>query len=465
MSMMRYTGQRLRATGMRTLDATFARAGSAMLALARSGFSLIAGRELRGWAIGVDGYTARMLDGQPSEIMLLTATNEVIYACLRARMKALIQPTFVIERKQPDGSYVAEPDHPLAGLLRRPGPNLDTASFWRCLEASYSSLGRLYLEPIYSKRRRVLAGFNPLNPAYVTEQYDGDGILISYDWAPPDARKISFAPEELITRRAVDWADVPPLIAALGAAEADRLANEFIAGFFGGGGIPSGIIKGRGTWDQTRADDFRAAWMRRFTAGSRAPAILDENIESYERIGVSLDEIGDDTLMMYIETRLCMCYEVPPLIVYAYAGLLKATYSNLQEAWASFWDATALPLQADWAGWITWALLILFESEDDIRLANVRCRFDVSQIGPYQEDLTAKNKQYGEGFDKDAVTLNEYRGTMGLEPRTGGDQLEREKPQPEVEPAAADDPDEDPGEEEEKAGVLELPARIEVLND
>ena len=35
-----------------------------------------------------------------------------------------------------------------------------------------------------------------------------------------------------------------------------------------------------------------------------------------------------------------MAFGVPPLIVYAYVGLLRATYSNLKEAWSSFWDAS-----------------------------------------------------------------------------------------------------------------------------
>ena len=147
-------------------------------------------------------------------------------------------------------------------------------------------------------------------------------------------------------RRAVDWADVPPLVAALGAVEADQLSNDFMRGFFANAGVPSGIVKVRGSWSQTLTDAFRSTWMERFGPGGMSaggPAIFDENIESYTRLGVSLNELDNETLRMFIETRICMCFGVPPLIIYAYAGLLKATYSNLQEAWASFWDATALP--------------------------------------------------------------------------------------------------------------------------
>jgi hypothetical protein len=116
-----------------------------------------------------------------------------------------------------------------------------------------------------------------------------------------------------------------------------------------------------------------------------------------------------------------MCFGVPPLIIYAYAGLLKATYSNLSEAWESFWDATALPLLKEWAEWVNWALLTQFESVDDVLLGNVRCRFDPAGIGPFQEDVSAKVTQYQSGWNDGAVKLNELRAVMGLPADPGGD--------------------------------------------
>jgi hypothetical protein len=211
--------------------------------------------------------------------------------------------------------------------------------------------------------------------------------------------------------------------------------------------VPSGIVKVRGTWSETLTDAFRAKWMERFGPGGMnpgGPAIFDENIIDYTRLGVSLDEVDNESVRMFLETRICMCFGVPPLIIYAYAGLLKATYSNLQEAWSSFWDATALPLLREWADWVNWSLLIQYESPEAILLGDVRCRFEPAGLGPYQEDVAARVAQFLDAYKERAVTQNEYRLVLGLAPLPGGDVIDKA-------PAAPD-----------PAALLELPAKQEV---
>lgn len=433
-----YTRQRL-VKAARSRDATFTAIGGTLRTLARETFSLLQGRDRFGWIVGVDGTTARTLDTSPQSLLGQLSLNEIVYACMRERMKVLISPAFLVERRQPDGTYVTDAEHELTALLRRPGPNIDAATLWRCLEASYASIGRLYIEPVRGSASGTLRGLNPLNPVYVTERFE-DGRLVAYDWQPPDAPGVRFGPDELIVRRAVDWADVPPLIAALGAVEADQVSNDFMRGFFSNAGVPSGIVKVRGTWTETLTQAFRAKWQERFGPGGMAqggPAIFDENIESYQRLGVSLNELDNETLRMFIETRICMCFGVPPLIIYAYAGLLKATYSNLQEAWSSFWDATALPLLKEWAEWINWSLLTLYEDPDDVLLGNVRCRFDPAGLGPYQEDHNAKITQYQAGYEAGTVKLNEVRLVMGLAADPAGDVFKQRDAPPEVSPVGA----------------------------
>jgi Phage portal protein len=279
------------------------------------------------------------------------------------------------------------------------------------------------------------------------ERYS-EGILTGYDWMPPEAPTVHYQPDELIVRRAVDWADVPPMIAALGAVEADELSSTFLRTFFGNSAVPSGIVKVNSTWDEPKKDAFREAWSKRFgplTTSPGIPAIFDSDIDSYERIGVGLSEMDNQNVKVFLETRICMCFGISPLIIYSTAGLLRAIESNLQEAWESTWDATALPLLREWAEWITWAILTRFESRDDVLLGNVRCRFDPSGIGPYQEDVDAKITLYREGYEAGTVKLNEVRLVMGLPalPAAEGDVFKSER-------------------QVEQPALLELPARQEV---
>jgi HK97 family phage portal protein len=445
--MMRQTANRLvKAVTGRSLDATFSAASGAVRSSAATGLSLITGRDLRGWDVGLDDTAHRILDDAPATLLQQMSQNEIVYACMKERQKALIEPKFLVERRQDDGSYVVDDDHELTALLRRPAPNIDTPGFWRSLETSYDAVGRIYIEPLYEGRR--LAGLNPLNPTYIREDVE-DGVLTGYTWKPPEGSTVRFGVDDLITRRAVLWADVPPLVAALGAIEADQVSNDFLRTFFAGSGVPTGIVKTRDEWPEETTSAFRETWRRLWGPNGTAtgtPAVLDPRILDYERIGVSLNELDNETLRMYIETRIAMCFGVPPLIIYSYAGLLKATYSNLQEAWSSFWDATALPMLREYENFINWSILTRFESEDRVKLGLVRCRFDPSGLGPYQEDVAAKVAQYHEGYESGVVKMNEYRIALGLPPETGGDVFKADR-QP------------------DQPAILELPARQEVTNE
>jgi HK97 family phage portal protein len=418
-----YTRQRLtKAARLRSLDATFQSTTTALRGLADRGFSLIGGVEKAGWAIGIDGYTARDLDTSVANLLGQLSTNELVYACMRERTKVLLAPLFVVERRQADGQYVVEDTHDLTALLRRPGTNLDTATFWRCLETSYSGVGRVYLEPVY--RGGMLEQLNPLHPGWVQQRYDSDGRLAWYDWQPPGAPTIRFSPDELIVRRAVEWAEVPPLVVALGAVDADNVLSEYIRGFFYNSAVPSGILKVRGSWSREKTAETRANWNDVFRpdgTAQGAPAILDENIESYTRIGTTLAELDNQTLRSFIETRICTCFGVPPLIIYTYSGLLRAIESNLEAAWENFWDATAGPLLVEWADWINYALLTQYEDRNDVLLGNVRCRFDTDRVPWFQAKARARIELVTQLYDSGAVTMNELRTTAGLDEHPDGD--------------------------------------------
>lgn len=448
---------------LRSVDATLSRAGLWAQGALDRGLSLLGGVYKPGWAIGIDGYTAREIDSSYEALLAQLGMNEIVYACMRERMKVLIQSAFVVERRQADGKYVVDDNHDLTAMLRRPAEHIDAPTLWRTFEASYASVGRLYIEPIIG---RGLEGLNPLCPIDVREEIR-NGQLIAYHWEPPDAPSIVFGPKELIVRRAVQWADVPPMIAALKAIDADSVATDYIRSFFYNNAVPSGILKVKGSWSQEKTEATRLKWWDVFTPGGTAqgaPAILDENIESYTRIGVSLNELDSQTLRTFIETRICMCFGVSPLIIYSFAGLLRAIESNLEEAWDSFWDATAMPLLSEWANWMNWSILIYYEDPLDIRLGNVRCRFDPTELPWFQEDADAKAARYGDAYDRAAVTMNEYRLAIGADERPDGDVFKAppQPPQPYiVPPEDAPDPTEAQEQAAEDIAEKKLPLIVD----
>lgn len=354
------------------------------------------------------------LDYSRQNLMTVARTHEVVNACLRLRADRLIDPALVVERSRDGETWEPQRDHPLLALARIPGETLDTATLWRFLSISWDSVGAVYLEPIL--RQGMLVGINPLNPQYVTEVYSATGVLESYEWYPGYGPRVLFRADELIVRRRPLDLDPAPLMSALRAVDQDIAFSEYVRSFFQNGAVPSGIIRVHGDASQDQADEIRARWLARLGGGGTAqngPAVLDDMTE-YQALGSKLQDLDNDTLRKVIESRIAMPFQVPPLIIYSYLGLATATYSNLQEAWRSFWDSPVLALLREWGDWLTRSVLPYYEPIGDVYAGLVRVRFDTSTIPALQEDSGPKVAMYLDAYKQGLVSVNEYRGVLGL---------------------------------------------------
>jgi phage portal protein BeeE len=157
-------------------------------------------------------------------------------------------------------------------------------------------------------------------------------------------------------------------------------------------------------------DKWRSTYGNRY-GRSHDIGILDSNVD-FQQTGSKLDELQSQTLRSVAESRICMVFGVPPLIVYAYVGLLRATYSNLGEAWRGFWDATMSPMFKELKDFWTWSLLTEFEDESDIRSERVRLAYDMSTVAALQEDVDAIQKRSEQAWRAGGISRAEYRQAL-----------------------------------------------------
>lgn len=356
----------------------------------------------------------------PQTLIRSFTRNELAFACVDLRSTAAGDPTLQIQTRQADGSYTPTPGHPLRRLLIRPNDHQDEASFMRSCIASMDVAGVLYLERLESKAG-ALIGLNPLNPASVKAVMLGADDL-RYRWQE-NGQTVDFRPDELIIRRG-DWTRPPRMAVALGTIEADNGQTDFVRSFFDNGGVPSGRIKVKGTISKETADGIRSRWRSMFGRASGGNqhdvAVFDDNGD-YEKIGANLDELESEIVRSVSESRICMVFGVPPLIIYAYSGLLRSTYSNLKEAWRGFWDATMSPLLKDWRMWATWNLLIEFEPAERILNEQIRLGWDMSQVAALADDVEQTANRMRLNYRFGLVTQTEARAIIGLKPLPDGD--------------------------------------------
>jgi HK97 family phage portal protein len=351
--------------------------------------------------------------------------NELVFACLAIKASTAQDPRLIVQQQQGKGEYEEVPNHPLRALLMRPNAWMTEADLMKAAMISWdvSNPRRAYFEKVYNGP--ILESIAPLNPACMRPDHSRtSGELIGYTYSDGQHRR-DYSLDELIIRAAPAWYDPPPLVSALGSVESDTAQTDYIRAFFENGGVPAGFLKYSMPLNDTQRDDIRRKWLSRYGnqfGRQHDVGVLDASAD-YQEIGAQLDKLSSQTLRSVAESRICMVFGVPPLIVYAYVGLLRATYSNLSEAWAGFWDATMSPAFKEWRSFWTWALLPEFESERDIRSERVRLHYDLSAVAALQEDVDAAQKRARENWTAGGITLNEFRAAVGYAPRSGGDDV------------------------------------------
>jgi HK97 family phage portal protein len=352
--------------------------------------------------------------------------NELVYACVRVKGNALAKPRLIVETRTASDTYEEVVGHPLRRLLIRPNDRMDTADFFRAVVVSRDIYGKVFCEKLLSPAGAVV-GLNPLDPRkmrFVTGTDDqGRTVVAGWEWRDGSAR-VRFAPEELLIWEPLDWVEPPAAEVALGSVDSDSAQTDYVRAFFNNAGVPSGILSlKRQNVQQPEVDRIKERWRAsygRAGGGQHDIAVLDEGAE-YQKIGSGLDELESETVRGVSESRICMAFGVPPLIVYAYVGLLRATYANLKEAYSGFWDLTIDPLLGSIASWLTMTLLEEFEGKERVLGELVRLRWDTKDVAALQDDEDAKQTRARENFRAGVTTLNEARNEVGADADPAGD--------------------------------------------
>lgn len=347
--------------------------------------------------------------------------NELAFACIAVRSGAAQDPRLLVQRRTNDAdgtiTYETIEDHLFRSLIARPNKDMTESDLMRAAIVSWdiSNPRRFYCEK--TRVNGLLKELTPLNPQFMTPKKGARGDTIGYLWNDGSYRQ-EYALDDLVIRSAPVWYDPPPLVAAGGSIGSDISQTDYVRTFFENGGTPPGFLKYQQPLKQWQKDDIRAQWRNIYGnagGGQFDVGVLDLSAD-YQQLGSRLDTLASEVLRSVSESRVCMVFGVPPLIIYAYVGLIRATYSNLKEAWASFWDATMSPLFREWRDFWMWNLLSEYEYEEDIRSGAIRLIYDLSQVAALQDDVDKAQDRARKNFAVRGITRNEFRADIGKPP-------------------------------------------------
>lgn len=344
--------------------------------------------------------------------------NEVVYACIRKKCEAVVDPELIVEQQKGD-EWEAIQGHPLVALLQKPNPDDTYDTFMAAWVASEECTGEFFAEIVRDKSG-VPIELYPLDPWKMFPVYKG-GKRAWWEFHSGVGTPVRLNLEDVLYRKK----GVAPLRVAIGSVDADQAQTDFTRAFFHSDGIPAGILKVLNkTLTEEDANSLQQRWMTKFRRGGtnyKQVAVLDQNAD-YEQIGSNMTQVESAVTRGQIESRICMVFGVPPALIGAYVGMDLATNdATLKSLLADFWDNTMSPDLKARRAFLTWKLLPEFEPIENIKAGKIQVAYDMTYVMALQEDENSRHERARENFKASGISVNEFRESIGLDPIDGED--------------------------------------------
>ena len=194
----------------------------------------------------------------------------------------------------------------------------------------------------------------------------------------------------------------------LGIAYASESSAE---GFFKSGGCVNGYLKFDGPSTGAQKQEALTSWRNAFGAGEGQPggiAVLPQNV-SFQQLSVNPADAQLLESRKFNVEDICRFFGVSPIKCFDYT---KSSYSTVEATELAFLNDTLRPL------------LVKIEQELERKLFygdfKFDVKFDVTEL--LRADKAAQAAYYKELFNIGAITSNEVRKQLDLQPVEGGDE-------------------------------------------
>jgi HK97 family phage portal protein len=335
--------------------------------------------------------------------------NELIFACIDKKADSTAMPHLRVYGKN-DGLEI--PTHPLAQLITKPNPFMTEFDFFSSIMILLDLAGVSYWEKIRSGSGRVVELW-PLRPDWLAPVRNGESFISGYQYKIPEiSDPFPMKTQDVLSFKIYDpvnmYNGMAPVNVAARIGDVDNSATDFVKMFFEKGGVPPFLLSSRQKLIDSQVTDIRRRWVERYGGQEKwnsGPAVLDSDA-TFQKTGLTFEEMGFGVLDDRDEARLCMVLKVPPILVNARVGLNRATYANYSEARRAFWEDTLMPqfrrisdnCSVDLGG----------EFGNDFHL-----RWDFSEVPALQEEQKDRWDRATKALSAGAITVNQFQIEIG----------------------------------------------------
>lgn len=335
--------------------------------------------------------------------------NELIYACVNKTAHTSSQVELKVYEQESGDELQA---HPVKALIQAPNPFMSESDFWAAIVIYQKFAGRAAFE-IEFTRGGIPARLWPLRPDWLYPLPSNREMIGGYEYCPPGLPSAVLKPFQVLDFKLFDplnqyhaW---PPVAVASRVGTVDNEATDHIKAILQSGGVPPGILTSKQKLVDSQVVDIRRRWRERYGGwkNNLEPAVLDSDA-SYQKTGFDFQELGYDFIDSRNEARICMCIDIPPILVGAKVGLDRSTYSNYKEARSAWWEDSLIPLYSNHSD-VIFNQLVKRHYPDE----KIKTEWDYSRVPALRDDQDALWKRASDAFRAGALTLNEFYEQVG----------------------------------------------------
>ncbi len=391
------------------------------------------------------------------------STNELVFACIRyiARSAAEAQMLVMVGKEQEAGTA-----HPLVKLLAKPNPVMGLTDLLQATLVMLNITGDAYWEKERARNKRDVVALWPMRPDRV-KAIPGEYGIAGYRYELADGSfRVDYEARDVVHFRYYnplnEYFGLSPLQVCARAVDADNERSDFTRAFFTNAAVPYGLLTTKQKLVEAEAKRIATRWQEQYGGSENwhRVAVLDSDI-TYQRLGLTQQEMAFPDLTALTESRICMVFGVPPILISSKFGLERTQYAIMQEARRAFWQDTMSPILTALTDTMNMSL------SPDYNGATIT--LDLSNVKALQENRDAMWTRANMGVLGSWATVNEGRAEAGLDAVPTGDVFLRpmtmveasveeeaeEQTPPEEEMPVEIQPEEEVMPEDEEEGLLE----------
>lgn len=347
--------------------------------------------------------------------------NTLIFSCINEIASSIAEPELRVYREDAKGKKELDSKNPLVEILSKPNRQQSQFEWLEELMIHLQVAGNVYIWKSRSRSGRVVELWN-LRPDRVRIIPDAQGGIERFVYSVGE-KKENYPAGDIIHLRRPDPSDdyygLSPIAVLARYGDLDSNAADMLRSFFLSG-TPTGLIKVKGQMEEDNRRRLKEKWREEYSGlhGWASVAVMDDDAD-YKAIGSDPKNMDLRNIFTETETRICMTFGVPPIIIGASIGLLRSTYENYESARRSFWRETLKPLYTRIGDKLTHGLVEEFAGS----AKNAWIDFDLSTVEILQESLEERRKILLDAWEGGLLGRNELRELLGigLEPLPGPD--------------------------------------------